>query len=81
MLYINAYMGNLKNMVLMNLVAGQQWRCRHREQTYGHGQAEERGGGMNRESVMGTHTSPHIKVLASGNWLYDSELKLGSVTT
>ena len=28
-------------MVLMNLFAGQQWRNRHREQTYGHG---ERGG-------------------------------------
>ena len=28
MLYINAYIWNL----LMNLFAGQQWRCRHREQ-------------------------------------------------
>ena len=28
-------------MVLKNLFAGQQWRNRHREQTYGHG---ERGG-------------------------------------
>ena len=28
-------------MVLMNLFARQQWRNRHREQTYGHG---ERGG-------------------------------------
>ena len=25
-----------KWMLLMNLTAGQQWRCRHREQTYGH---------------------------------------------
>ena len=24
-------------MVLMNLFAGQQWRNRHKEQTYGHG--------------------------------------------
>ena len=23
-------------MVLMNLFAGEKWRCRHREQTYGH---------------------------------------------
>ena len=23
-------------MILMNLFAGQQWRCRHREQTHGH---------------------------------------------
>ena len=28
-------------MVLKNLFPGQQWRSRHREQTYGHG---ERGG-------------------------------------
>ena len=28
-------------MVLKNLFAGQQWRNRHREMTYGHG---ERGG-------------------------------------
>ena len=61
MLYITAYMGNLKNMVLMNLVAGQQWRCRHREQTYGHGQAEERGGVMNRESVIQSEVSQKEK--------------------
>ena len=29
-------------MALKNLFAGQQWRNRHREQTYGHG---GRGGG------------------------------------
>ena len=28
-------------MVLMNLFAGQQWKIRNREQTYGHG---EKGG-------------------------------------
>ena len=28
-------------MILKNLLTGQQWRNRHREQTYGHG---ERGG-------------------------------------
>ena len=28
-------------MVLKNLLTGQQWRSRHREETYGHG---ERGG-------------------------------------
>ena len=38
-------------MVLKNLSAGQQWRNRHREQTYGQG---ERGGEgeMYRESTM-----------------------------
>ena len=27
-----------RKMVLKNLFAGQQWRNRHREQTYGHGE-------------------------------------------
>ena len=27
-------------MAVMNLFAGQQWRNRHREQTYGHGRGE-----------------------------------------
>ena len=41
-------------MVLMNLFARQQWRNRHREQTYGHG---ERGGEgeMYGESNMETY--------------------------
>ena len=41
-------------MVLRNLFAGQQWRNRHREQTYGHG---ERGGKgeMYGESDMETY--------------------------
>ena len=34
-------------MVLMNLFAGQQWRCRHREQAYG-GEGMEVGGRMER---------------------------------
>ena len=41
-------------MVLKNLLTGQQWRNRHREETYGHG---ERGGEgeMFRESNMETY--------------------------
>ena len=35
-------------MVLMNLIAGQQWRPRHREQTYGHGGGGE---GSRKEGV------------------------------
>ena len=31
-----------RKMILMKLFAGQQWRNRHRDQTYGHG---GRGGG------------------------------------
>ena len=42
------YMESIK-MVLMNWFAGQEWRCRHREQTYGSG-VEERG---RREGQMG----------------------------
>ena len=30
-----------RKMVLMNLFAGQQWRKRHTEQIYGHGEGEE----------------------------------------
>ena len=43
-----------KKMVLMNLSAGQQWRCRHREQTYGQKNGEEGEGGTNGESSMET---------------------------
>ena len=43
-------------MVLKNLFTGQQWRHRHREQTYGHG---ERGGEgeMYGKSNMETYIS------------------------
>ena len=40
-------------MVLKNLFAGQQWRNRHREQTYGHGEKGE--GEMDGESNMETY--------------------------
>ena len=39
-----------RKMILMNLFAGQQWRCRQREQTYGHGGDRKGEGGMNGES-------------------------------
>ena len=43
-----------RKMVLKSLFAGQQWRHRHREQTYGHG--ERRGEGeMYRESNVETY--------------------------
>ena len=42
-----------RRMVQMNLFAEQQWRCRHREQTYGQGRVEEEGEGeKNGESSM-----------------------------
>ena len=37
-------------MLLMNLFAEQQWRHRHREQTYGQGRGEEGEDEMNGES-------------------------------
>ena len=43
-------MGSRK-MVLKNLFAGQQWRNRHREQTYRHGERGEEGE-MYEESNM-----------------------------
>ena len=39
--YTNIYMKSQK-MVLMKLFVGQQWRHRHKEQTYGHGRRKER---------------------------------------
>ena len=49
-------------MVLMSLSAEQQWRCRHREQTYGHRQGAGEGeGGMNGVSSVETYTLPDGK--------------------
>ena len=69
-------------MILMNLFAGQQWRHRHTERTYGQGQVEEGDSEMNRERSMEAYTLPYVKKIANGNLLYDSgNLNLGSVTT
>jgi len=38
----------------MKLFAGQQWRHRHREQTYGHGRGEAGEAGMYGETNMET---------------------------
>ena len=58
-----------RKMVLKNLFAGQLWRNRHREQTYGHG---ERGGEgeMYGESNMETYIMKgHVKQIANRNFL------------
>ena len=69
-----------RKMVLMNLFAEQQWRCRHREQTCGH--KREGDGGTNGECRMETYTLPHVKQIASKNLLYDSgNSNWSSVTT
>ena len=49
-------------MVLMNRFAGQQWRHRPKEQTYGHrqgGEWKERVGQM--ESSVEAYTLPYVK--------------------
>ena len=43
-----------RKMVLKNLFTGQQWRNRHREYTYGHGEREG-GGEMYVKSNMETY--------------------------
>ena len=45
-------------IVLMNLFAAQQWRNRHREQTYGH---RGRGKGRCMKRVTWKLTSPYVK--------------------
>jgi len=45
-----------RKIVLLNLFSGQQWRHRHREQTYGHGGLRgERAGQMERVAWMHIH--------------------------
>jgi len=51
---MHIYMKSRK-MVLMKLFVGQQWRHRHRKQTYGHGVGEEGECGMYEESNMETY--------------------------
>ena len=70
--YSNAYIWNLEKMVLKNLFTGQQWRKRHRGQTYRHGErrGEERVRCMER--VTWKITLPYVKQIANGNLLYGS---------
>ena len=52
------------------LFAGQQKRCGHKEQTFGHVRKGE--GRMIWESSTETYTLPYVKPLAGGNLLYDA---------
>ena len=45
----------------MNLFAEQEWRRRHREETYGQGWGEEGEGEMNGESSMDAYTLSYVK--------------------
>ena len=44
-----------RKIVLIKLFAGQQWRHRHKEQTYGHSAGKDGEGGMYGESNMKTY--------------------------
>ena len=72
-----------REMVLMNLFAGQAWRFRHREQTYGHGgRGEEEESEMSGQSSMEGYRLPYVQQMAGGNLLYDSgNSHWASVTT
>ena len=68
-----------RKMVLKNLFTGQQWRNRHREQTYGHG---ERGGEGEMYGKTNIETYIIICKIANGNLLYVSGISnRGSVST
>ena len=61
----------------MNPCTGQQWRHRHRKQTYGYRRGgEEEEGGMSEDDNKEAHTLPYVKQTATENLLYDS----GSLT-
>ena len=67
-------------MVLMCLLAGQQWRCRCREQPHGHSGGGEKA--KNGESSMETYTLPCVKQPASGDLpCYTGSSDQRSVTT
>ena len=48
-----------------------QWRCRHGQQSYGHGGGEGEGG-TNGESSMDTYKLPYVKQTTSENLPCDS---------
>ena len=59
-----------RKMVLMNLFAGQQWRCRHREHTCGY-----RRGRRGCDELREQHwyiTLPYVTWIASGKSLYNT---------
>ena len=67
-------------MVPINLSARQQWRNRHREQTYDRGRGEERVRCMERDTWK--LASPYVKWIANGNLLCGSgNSNRGSVST
>ena len=62
---------------MMNLFAGQQWRHRHREQTYGHGMGEE--GEMDEKREWHGNIYTTICKIAIGNLLMKQGTQTGCV--
>ena len=56
-----------RKMVLKNLCTGQQWRNRHKESTYGHGERVRKD-----ETYGKNNMEPYITIykIANGNLLY-----------
>jgi len=65
-----------RRMVLKNLFAGQQWRNRHREQTYGHG---ERGGEGEMYGKSNMETYITICKIVNRNLLLAQETQTGAL--
>ena len=67
-------------MVPINLFTGQQWRNKHKKQTYGHRGRKERMRCMER--VTWKLILPYVKQITNEHLLYDSgNSNQGSVTT
>ena len=49
-------------MALMNPLAGQQWRCRHREQASGHRGRKEKVGRIEIVQSIEIYTLPNVKL-------------------
>ena len=57
-------------MGLMNIFAGKEWRCRHRERTFGPGGEEKSG--TNRESSIDRYMLLRAKQIAGEKLLYNT---------
>ena len=66
-----------RKIVLMNLLAGKEWRCRRREQTCG--RSGEGGTGANGESSTDIYTLPWVKQVAGEELLHNTGTQPGAL--
>ena len=59
-----------RKIILTNLFAAQQWKCRHREPTCGHSWGRE--GGMDWKSNTETYTLQYVKQIAGEKLLHNT---------